>query len=267
MPVMLEGGRSLHTLFDVGAPMSARRAAAASTFVDLGRLRRSSLRPGSSGRPARPGQPIRIRRIGVVAAAAAVVLIPGTAGHAAQTSPRGLAVALDWLHVASGSLWVGGLAGLVLLWATLPHARRVAGLAVVVPRFSNVALVSVAVLLGSGIWASVLKLPILSALWTTSYGQTILVKARSRSRDGVRRRHWNPGESAARPRRQAEVGPPAVSLLGDTSGEVLVVIGGAIAAAAVLTARAALEVPRPGERRSPRSARGHRRRRPGTGIR
>ena len=102
------------------------------------------------------------------------MLVPGAAGHAAQTSPRGLAVALDWLHVASGSLWIGGLAGLVLLWATAAQARRVPTLAVVVPRFSNVALVSVAVLLGSGIGAAVLKLPIFSALWTTSYGQTIM---------------------------------------------------------------------------------------------
>ena len=46
-----------------------------------------------------------------------------------------------------------------------------------VPRFSNVALVSVTVLLASGIWASVLHMPLLSALWTTSYGQVILVKA------------------------------------------------------------------------------------------
>ena len=36
---------------------------------------------------------------------------------------------------------------------------------------------SVAVLLGSGIWAAILHLPILSALWTTSYGQVILLKA------------------------------------------------------------------------------------------
>ncbi len=55
--------------------------------------------------------------------------------------------------------------------------RRVAGLAVVVPRFSNVAFVSVGLLLGSGIWAAVLHLPILSALWITSYGLAILTKA------------------------------------------------------------------------------------------
>ena len=52
-----------------------------------------------------------------------------------------------------------------------------AGLAVCVPRFSNVALVSVVALLGSGVWASVLHLPTLASLWQTSYGQAIIVKA------------------------------------------------------------------------------------------
>ena len=45
------------------------------------------------------------------------------------------------------------------------------------PRFSAVALVSVLVLLASGTWASILHLPVLNALWTTSYGQAIMVKA------------------------------------------------------------------------------------------
>ena len=84
---------------------------------------------------------------------------------------------LDGLHVGSGSLWLGGLVGLLILWFGSPSAIRSSVLALSVPRFSNVALVSVLVLLGSGIWASVLHLPIWSALWTTSYGQVILAKA------------------------------------------------------------------------------------------
>jgi copper transport protein len=45
-----------------------------------------------------------------------------------------------------------------------------------VPRFSNVAFVSVLLLLGTGTGASVLHLPVLSALWQTSYGKVILIK-------------------------------------------------------------------------------------------
>jgi copper transport protein len=130
----------------------------------------------------RPEQPRRsvaslLALVGGLAAAAAVVVVPGAGGHAAQTSPRGLSVLLDWLHVGSGALWLGGLIGLLVLWRSLPAARRVAGLVVAVPRFSNVAFVSVLVLLGTGVGASIIHLPVLSALWQTTYGVVILIKA------------------------------------------------------------------------------------------
>jgi copper transport protein len=114
---------------------------------------------------------------GALGAAAAAAFVPGIAGHAAQTSPRALAVPLDGLHVASGGVWIGGLIGLLVLWGSLGGERRLAGLSIVVPRFSNVALTSVIVLFGSGVAASVLRLPTLSSLWQTSYGQAIIVKA------------------------------------------------------------------------------------------
>ena len=114
---------------------------------------------------------------GAFAAAAAALVLPGTVGHAGQTSPRGVAVLLDWLHLASGSVWVGGLMGLLVVWKALPAAKRVAGLVVCVPRFSNVAFFSVLVLLGTGVGAAVLHLPVLDALWLTSYGKVILIKA------------------------------------------------------------------------------------------
>ena len=109
-------------------------------------------------------------------AAAATLLVPGAAGHPGVTSPRGLALALDWVHLAAGSIWIGGLAGLLVLWRSLPVARRVAGLVVAVPRFSAVALVAVIALAASGTWASILHLPTVQTLWDTSYGKAILVK-------------------------------------------------------------------------------------------
>jgi len=113
---------------------------------------------------------------GALLAAASSLLIPGLSGHAAQTSPRGWSVPLDWVHLAAGSVWVGGLIGLLVLWWSFPATRRVAGLAVCVPRFSNTAFVSVLVLLGSGIGASIIHLPTFASLWQTSYGQALLVK-------------------------------------------------------------------------------------------
>jgi copper transport protein len=113
---------------------------------------------------------------GAVLAAGAALLVPGAAGHAAQTTPRGLSLFFDWTHLASGALWVGGLAGLLVLWRSLPVAMRTAGLLVAVPRFSNTALASVFVLVVSGTGASLLHLPTLGSLWQTSYGQALLVK-------------------------------------------------------------------------------------------
>jgi copper transport protein len=114
--------------------------------------------------------------VGATLAAAATVLVPALAGHAAQTSPRGLSVLFDWLHVGAGALWVGGLVGLLVLWRSLPVAARTAGLVVAVPRFSNTALVSVLVLIGSGTGASIIHLPTVGSLWQTAYGQALLVK-------------------------------------------------------------------------------------------
>src|SRR4029077_3482984 len=71
----------------------------------------------------------------------------------------------------------GGLVGLLVLWRSLPTERRLAGLAVCVPRFSNLAFTSVIVLFGSGVAASIIRLPTLGSLWQTSYGQAIIVKA------------------------------------------------------------------------------------------
>jgi copper transport protein len=104
-------------------------------------------------------------------AAAATLLIPGLSGHAAQTSPRGWSLLFDWAHLVAGSVWLGGLIGLLVLWVT---AR--ASLRTVVPRFSTVALCAVIVLVASGTGASLFHLPTLASLWQTSYGQALLVK-------------------------------------------------------------------------------------------
>ena len=113
---------------------------------------------------------------GALLAGAAVLIVPGLAGHPAQTSPRGLAVLLDWLHLLAGSVWLGGLLGLLVLAASLPATVRRSGLVTCATRFSPVAVASVIVITGTGVGAAVLHLPILAALWQTTYGTAIIVK-------------------------------------------------------------------------------------------
>jgi copper transport protein len=174
---------------------------------------------------------------GALLAAGATLLVPGLSGHAAQTSPRGLTVALDWLHLAAGSVWIGGLIGLLVLWWSLPVARRVAGLTVCVPRFSNTAFVSVLVLIGSGVGASLIHLPTFSSLWQTSYGQALLVKigllCAALLLAQVNLLRTKPRLAASRER--PELGTGAATLLRRlVSGEVLLVAA-AVVAAAVLS--------------------------------
>ena len=168
-------------------------------------------------------------------------MIPGLSGHAGQTAPRGLSLALDWLHLAAGSIWIGGLIGLLVLWVSLGSERRTAALATVVPRFSRIAFVSVMVLIASGIWASVLHLPTLASLWQTSYGVAILVKvALLARRDGARGGEPGPDEATPRRRRRSarDLAGDAASLLRLlVSGEVILVIA-AIFAAGVLSSLA-----------------------------
>jgi copper transport protein len=175
--------------------------------------------------------------IGAVAAAAAVLLVPGLAGHAAQTSPRGAMLLFDWLHLSAGSIWVGGLIGLLVLWRSFPVARRVAGLVVCVPRFSNTAFVSVLVLIGSGIGASLVHLPTFASLWQTSYGQALLVKigllAAAMLLAAGNLLRTRPRLLAYRER--PELAPGAAALLRRlVAGEVLLVVA-AVVAAAVLS--------------------------------
>jgi copper transport protein len=177
---------------------------------------------------------------GALIAAAALLIIPGAAGHAAQASPRGLTLGLDWLHLAAGSVWLGGLIGLLVLFAGTSARLRVAALSVVVPRFSNVALASVVLLAGAGIGESVIHMPAVNALWDTGFGVAILVKAGLlggviliASGNLLRSK---PALVAARER--AEAGEPAARLLRNLVSIEAVVVAGVVFAAAILSSLA-----------------------------
>ena len=130
-------------------------------------------------RPERPARSLAelLALAGALAAAAAALVVPGLAGHAAQTSPRVISVLVDWVHLAAASVWLGGLAGLLVVAGTLPRGKRSDGLVPAAMRFSPAAIGSVLLIVASGVGASIIHLPLLSALWQTSYGVAILVKA------------------------------------------------------------------------------------------
>ncbi len=78
----------------------------------------------------------------------------------------------DWLHLVAASVWAGGVLALaVIVWPLAPGLRRAAFLG-----FSRIAVGLVAVLVLAGTYLSVVRLPEVSDLWSTSYGQLLLIK-------------------------------------------------------------------------------------------
>jgi copper transport protein len=241
--VMATAQFALRSAFDLGALFPLLRASAFGRgLVDLEIVFALFVLAGGLAlwidRPERERRSIAelLSVTGAIAAAAAVLLVPGLAGHAAQTSPRGAMLLFDWLHLAAGSIWVGGLIGLLVLWRSLPVARRVAGLVVCVPRFSNTAFVSVLVLIGSGIGASLVHLPTFASLWQTSYGQALLVKigllCAALLLAAVNLLRTRPRLAAYRER--PELGRGAATLLRRlVAAEVLLVVSAVVAAAAL----------------------------------
>jgi copper transport protein len=177
--------------------------------------------------------------VGALLAGAGLMLVPGLSGHPSQTSPRGLYLALDWLHLTAGSIWIGGLVGLLLLWWRVGAERRVAALGRVVPRFSRVAFGSVMLLLASGTVVSILRLPTLGSLWQTTYGIAILVKVGlllgAMALAAVNLARTRPRLVAAAARKDAALGTGAATLLRRlVTGEVAIVVG-IIFAASILS--------------------------------
>jgi copper transport protein len=104
---------------------------------------------------------------------AALLLLPGPsiAGHALDVGRSPLEVVDDVVHVAAASVWLGGVLALGL---ALRRADAVPG--TLVRRFSNIAVVSVAVLGITGVVRALAELHSVSQLWTTGYGRALIVK-------------------------------------------------------------------------------------------
>ncbi|MFC5648147.1 copper resistance CopC/CopD family protein [Paenibacillus solisilvae] len=103
--------------------------------------------------------------------AAALLAVESWSGHAAVFKPEAATVALDYIHLAASSIWVGGFILLLLVWT---RDRKEAGR--FTAQFSRAALISLAVLVLSGIAMTLLFLPSLQYLLYTAWGTLLLVK-------------------------------------------------------------------------------------------
>ena len=109
------------------------------------------------------------------ALAISVALAAGfsASGHSAsEPNSSPLTVTADWVHIAAASVWIGGLVTLALIGWRLDRADRNRAFL----RFSRVATLLVGVVLVAGIYLGLLRLSALSDLWSTAYGQVLIVK-------------------------------------------------------------------------------------------
>jgi putative copper export protein len=99
--------------------------------------------------------------------AAGLVVTPGLSGHASVSGP--ISVVADAAHVQAAGVWTGGLA-FVVLGLVLTRTSRWDLAATSVPRFSTMAVVSVALLIVAGTVNGYLQVRAWRGLWDTETG-------------------------------------------------------------------------------------------------
>ena len=116
-----------------------------------------------------------VRRWAVAAIATLVIALQGLA-------TTKLSRVVNPIHVFAASMWIGTLFVMVVagistaLSGAFATSDRGAAVAAMVGRFTTLALVSTGVLVLSGLTTAWTHLGSIGALWTSSYGQTLLVK-------------------------------------------------------------------------------------------
>lgn len=119
-------------------------------------------------------------RVGVLLGAGALFATTLNGHSAAIGAVLSIPVLMDWLHLLAVSTWAGGLP---ILAGTLAVLGRQSGnrelsrtVSTLVNRFSNVALVSVAVLVVTGVYSAVIHVGNFQGLVATDHGRALLLK-------------------------------------------------------------------------------------------
>jgi len=140
-------------------------------------LRESSARPRSPTLSAGPPR-VLLALLGI--GSAYLVCTPALAGHASIESPTGVFFPSDVLHVGAGSVWVGGIA--CLLVAVPGATRQLEGpersrlLLAVLARFSPIALACVVAIAITGVIQAYIDVRSVHGLLHSTYGALIIVK-------------------------------------------------------------------------------------------
>ncbi len=108
-----------------------------------------------------------------LAAGSGALLTRSASGHAAGVDHAAIAVAVDWLHLASVSVWFGGLLFLVIALQGRQSADIVA---LLLARFSRVALAAVLALVATGLTSAAFHVAGPRSLRNSDYGLVLIAK-------------------------------------------------------------------------------------------
>jgi copper transport protein len=130
-------------------------------------------RVGAAAAGSEDGRPLAAPTVAALILALGLVVTPGLSGHASVSGPVSLVA--DAVHVQAAAVWTGGLA-FVVLALLFSRGRRWELAATSVPRFSTMAVVSVAFLIVAGAINGYLQVRAWRGLWETEYGVLLLIK-------------------------------------------------------------------------------------------
>ncbi len=143
-------------------------------WLAFGALAALALRPAADGRSHRAGALLALVPL------VYVVLEPALAGHGSTQSPVAFDFPVNVIHVGAMSVWLGGLATLLLVapraTRELEPGDRSRLLAAALSRFSRVALIAVGAILVTGLIQAYVYVRHLDALIETGYGRAVLAK-------------------------------------------------------------------------------------------
>jgi copper transport protein len=120
-----------------------------------------------------PGQ------VAMVAIGMALLTSSFNSHGAALLSGAYLGIAMDWFHFLGVAAWIGGLLSLAFILPEVVHASQGTGdkvLAKAVARISNLALISVVVIIVTGIFQAWLEVGSWDGLISTAYGLSVTAK-------------------------------------------------------------------------------------------
>ncbi|WHY57155.1 copper resistance protein CopC [Peribacillus simplex] len=112
---------------------------------------------------------------------ASLMICKALTGHTAAVPNQFLAVLMDFLHLLSMALWLGGIMALLVILPGLAERQAVQEdkktfYWSIIQRFSRWAFLFVIILIVSGIYSSLQHVPTVHSLFNTTYGQLLLAK-------------------------------------------------------------------------------------------